>query len=281
MSSSLFPVAIEFAQSRNLTDVAFAGKGAYKETFRAIDPHGMPLALKLLEPSKCNLARSEREIAALKKCESPLIASLYDYGEFVTSSGYKYYFSTEEYLDGGTLNNQLKRTSLTPDTIRQYAKSLVHALDYLKNANLVHRDIKPDNIMFRSTRPEPVLVDFGLVRDLSESSLTLTWLPQGPGTPYYAAPEQLNNDKQLIGWRTDQFCVGVVLAICLTGRHPFEAPGDTPPQVIETVARRRPCADPFKAEARLAGFDWLIKTLGVWPIQRYSTPRQILESIEA
>ena len=203
----------------------------------------------------------------------------YDYGEFLAASGYKYYFSTEEYLDGGTLTKQLDSKSLTPNTIRQYAKSLVHALDYLKGANLVHRDIKPDNIMFRRGQPEPVLVDFGLVRDLSESSLTLTWLPHGPGTPYFAAPEQLNNDKQLIGWRTDQFSFGVVLAICLTGCHPFAVPNSTMPQVIEAVAQRKPCTEEFKDAVTAKGFPWLTKTVGVWPIHRYSSPPLILESI--
>ena len=74
--SSLLPIATEFAKSRNLSDISFEGKGAYKETFKAVDADGKALALKLVDPSKCNLARSEREIAALKKCDSRLIAKL-------------------------------------------------------------------------------------------------------------------------------------------------------------------------------------------------------------
>jgi hypothetical protein len=59
--------------------------------------------------------------------------------------------------------------------------------------------------------PTPALVDFGLVRDLSETSLTASWLPRGPGTPLFASPEQLNNEKALIDWRSDQFSIGVIL----------------------------------------------------------------------
>jgi serine/threonine protein kinase len=276
--SSLLPVALEFAKSRNLKDVAFEAKGAYKETYRTTNEKGQIVALKLLEPSKCNPARSEREINALKKCDSALIAKLYDYGD-ISISGVKYYFSIEEFLDGGTLTNQIAAKTLTADVIRDYAIALIQALDYLRTAELVHRDIKPDNIMFRRNDPAPVLVDFGLVRDLSESSLTQTWLPQGPGTPYYSAPEQLNNDKQLIGWRTDQFSLGVVLSICLTGKHPFAVPAASMPEVVDAVAQRKPCVKQFSDEVTALGFAWLVRMVEVWPVRRYLTPSMILETI--
>jgi len=134
--------------------------------------------------------------------------------------------------------------------------------------------------MFRKGQPEPVLVDFGLVRDLSESSLTQTWLPHGPGTPYFASPEQLNNDKHLIGWRTDQFSFGVVMGLCLTSSHPFGNPGATIPEVVDAVANRRSISSEFQKEARTRGFTWLLKTLRAWPIERYSIPNQILESMK-
>jgi serine/threonine protein kinase len=275
--SALTSVAQEFGRSHNFTDITFQGAGAFKETFRAVTSSKDTVALKILQPAKCDLARSQREIEALQRCDSPLIARLYDHGTFRSADGNNYYVSVEEYLDGGTLTQRLSPT-VAPDMVRRYGQHLTEALSHLKSLKLVHRDIKPDNIMFRAGSDVPVLVDFGLVRDLSASSLTLTWLPQGPGTPYYAAPEQLNNDKHLIGWRTDQFSVGVVLGICLTGQHPFLVSGMTMPQVVAAVARRDACPAGFRAAATAAGLSGLVKMLSPWPVQRYATPTELLSS---
>lgn len=275
--SFLLSVAKEFADSHKFKDVAFHKKGAFKETFKATDGSGRILALKLLDPLKCNPSRSDREIAALKKCNSPFIGKLYDYGEFVSSTGGKYYFSEEEFLDGGTLADQIINKTLKPNEVRSFGTALTEALSHLKELMLVHRDIKPDNIMFRKNNSFPVLVDFGLVRDLSATSLTQTWLPHGPGTPYYAAPEQLNNDKHLIGWRTDQFSLGIVLGICLTGHHPFAIPGMTPPEIVGAVAQRSRCPSQSQTEFQSSGLDGVAKMLEPWPVRRYSSPAELLE----
>lgn len=275
--SFLLSVAKELAIIHNFRDVSFQAKGAFKETFKATEESGRIIALKVLDPSKCNPTRSEREITALMKCNSPYIGKLYNYGEFVSSLGVKYYFSEEEYLDGGTLTDRITNRRPIPDQVRIYGVALSEALGYLKELKLVHRDIKPDNIMFRRNSTVPVLVDFGLVRDLSESSLTQTWLPQGPGTPYYAAPEQLNNDKCLIGWRTDQFSLGVVLGICLTGHHPFEGPGMSKPEIVAAVGQRFPCPSQFQIDLQKYRLDKMARMLEPWPVRRYSSPSELLE----
>jgi len=275
--SSLIAVAQEFGSTNGLSNIAFRAKGAYKETFRAETADGHVIALKILEPSKCDLARTAREIDALKKCNSPYIAKLYVSGQFGASDGINYYVSLEEFLDGGTLTDRLSGTPIPLSTVKNYAIYLVQALDHLKALNLVHRDIKPDNIMFRRGQDIPILVDFGLVRDLSAISLTQTWLPQGPGTPYYAAPEQLNNEKHMIGWRTDQFSLGIVLGMCLTGQHPFEQPGMNMPQTVGIIAARKPCSPQFRADAQAAGLGGIVQMLAPWPIQRHSTPARLLQ----
>lgn len=273
---SLMNVALEFASLKNLGELSFVGKGAFKETYKVINEKGRPIALKLMIPEKCNIQRSEREIAAMQKCDSPFIGKLYDYGEFRTSTNEKYLYLLEEYLDGGTLTDQINTGSLTPKIIREYAISLIKALAHLRQNNLVHRDIKPDNIMFRKKSSIPILVDFGLVRDLSQSSLTQTWWPHGPGTPYYSAPEQLNNEKHLIKWRTDQFSLGVVLSISLKVDHPYKEPGMTPNEVINAVIQRKGCTERFRREISAIGFGEIIKMVEPWPVRRYTSPGELL-----
>jgi serine/threonine protein kinase len=273
---SLMEVAREFVNLNNLSEIIFVGKGAFKETYRVTNESGEYRALKIVDPEKCDAQRSEREINALKKCDDLLIGKLYDHGEFRTSSNMKYLYFMEEYLEGGTLTDRIKNKTLTPQIVRKYAISLVKALDYLKRIHLVHRDIKPDNIMFRKNSSIPVLVDFGLVRDLSQSSLTQTWWPHGPGTPYYAAPEQLNNEKYLIKWRTDQFSLGIVLGICLTGEHPFREPGMTDSELINAVAQRRRCTREFRSKISELGFEGIIKMIEPWPVRRYASPGELL-----
>lgn len=277
--SSLLPIALAFGTRYGLTKISFQAKGAFKETFQAYSAtRGSMVALKLLEPSKCNLARSEREISALIKCDSPYIARLYEYGDFVTGKNEKYYFTIEQFFHGGTLASLVATASIEPATLRAYAVDLVQALDHLRSAGLVHRDIKPDNIMFEAGHA--VLVDFGLVRDLAQSSLTHTWLPHGPGTPLYSSPEQLNNEKTLIGWRSDQFSLGVVLSMCLTAKHPFQFSGATIPEAVDAVSRRLPLLDDFKQTMSALRFPWVPKMVELWPIRRYLTPKLLLEAME-
>lgn len=272
---TLLAIAVEFSKKNNLKDVTFAGMGAYKETFKVTSEPKAFAALKLLNPAKCNLERSEREIDAMKRCDSPHIAKLYESGEYLASDGVKYMFSMEEYLDGKTLTDKLG-SNLSVDTVRRYGICLATALKHLNELRLVHRDIKPDNIMFRANSDDPVLVDFGLVRNLAETSLTQTWLPQGPGTPYYSAPEQLNNKKNLIDWRTDQFSLAIVLGICLTGQHPFAR--TNPAETVIAISQRRNCTSHFQIEAVKLGFSNLLKMMQPWPIHRFQTPDDLLAS---
>lgn len=272
-------IAAEFAEKNHLTDVVFKGKGNFKETYRTTTRDGEFIALKILDPQKCNLERSAREFQAMMKCDTPLITKLYEYGSFSANNGKSYYFCLEEYMDGGSLAEKISGEILDSKTIRQYTITLIEALDYLKNMNLVHRDIKPDNIMFRSSSNAPVLVDLGLARDLSESSLTPTWLPRGPGTPYYSTPEQLNNEKHLINWRTDQFSLGITIGICLTGAHPFSEIGMTKGDTVTAIANRGSCTSDFARKASDLGFGFVVKMLDSWPHRRYQSPAELLDDV--
>jgi len=270
--------ANKIAEKLNLKIKKFAGKGSFKETFLAVDKDGMNIALKIMDPNKCNIARTEREIEAMKKCNSKRVGKLYGYGEFHGEKGKVYYFSIEEYFDGGTLTKKIDDIDLSLSQIKLYSICLAEAICHLKEHRLVHRDIKPDNIMFRKKIDEPILVDFGLVRNLAQTSLTLSWIPQGPGTPLFSSPEQLNNDKSLIDWRTDQFALGIVIGFMITKNHPFQNDGISIPGAIEHVAQRKQCTPKFKEYVMQIGFHPVLKMLEPWPIKRYYCPNEFVNS---
>jgi serine/threonine protein kinase len=270
-------IANEIASKLGFSDVRFVGNGVFKETYCVLTHSKVQLALKILKPEKSNVDRTKREISAMLKCNSPYLARLHFYEVYRDSQGKEFIYFIEDFYDGGTLTDKLRKGKLDIGTVKTYAKCFCGALEELKNKNLVHRDIKPDNIMFKLTSDEPSIVDFGLVRDLADVSLTQTWAPMGPGTPLFASPEQLNNDKQLIKWRSDQFAIGLVLGLCLTGQHPFQDSNMDQNQVVDRMAKREKCSVAFVAAARRSGLEGLVKMISPWPVQRFSTLTEILE----
>jgi serine/threonine-protein kinase len=118
------------------------------------------------------------------QCESPVIGRLYDWGVFDIHGSRPYLYTIEEFFGGGTLSARMDGLHNNIVDAIAIGVSLLEGVSHLRERNLVHRDIKPDNIMFREREESPALVDFGLVRDLSGTSLTSSHLPQGPGSPY-------------------------------------------------------------------------------------------------
>lgn len=259
---------------------SYIGAGAFKEAYYTELASGIPATLKVFNPVKCDSCRAEREFTAMQQCNSPHIGKLYGYGVHRAEDGTSYLYVMEEYLSGGTLGDKLKIAPIGMLAICNYGIDLIKAISHLKDNALVHRDIKPDNILFRDKEDSPVLVDFGLVRVLHERSLTHSFLPQGPGTPFYASPEQLNNDKHLIDWRSDQFSLGVLLAICLTGCHPYCQDTVNDVQIVERVLSRAKCSESVKSQLIEMGFGFVIKMISPWPIERYSKPVFIQQELE-
>lgn len=273
-------VAQAIAQHLGLADLTFCGHGAFKETFSARNQHDELVALKVLDRSKCNPVRTKREIEAMKKCDSPRIAKIKQFGQHVDPQNQPFDYVIEEFFAGGTLEDRLAGKAISVDEVKKIGMALCEALCVLQHLRLVHRDIKPENIMFRGAANDPVLVDFGLVRDLAQTSLTLTWLPQGPGTPLYSSPEQLSNDKALIDWRSDQFSVGLVLGLCLTARHPFDAGGMTLGDIVDSMSTRQSCTPDFRNAATSEGCSFLIKMIAGWPVQRFSDPETLINQLK-
>jgi serine/threonine protein kinase len=277
----LIEVAEAVAKELGLAAPAFCGKGAFKETYRVQGKDRKAIALKLVDRAKIDFARTEREINSLKRCDSPRIAKVLGTHIFKASGRRVFDIVLEEFFDGGSLEDRLKLCPMTKAEVVELCIGLLLAVSDLHPLQLVHRDIKPANVMFRKDSSDPVLVDFGLVRDLSQTSLTATWLPTGPGTPFYASPEQLNNEKAMIDWRSDQFSIGVVAGHLLTNQHPYQTDPANPSSAIHAALERRGPTKEFQQAMNDMGLMAIAKMVSPWPVQRFSEPALALVALKS
>jgi len=274
--TNLTQVAKSICDQEGLTFGEYVGGGAFKQIFRVETSDNRVYALKVVKGS-ASTQRTGREIQAIQKCNHPNIGKLFSVGNH-DFDGNKYVFTLEEFLAGGTLTSFLNQNGFLGNKgIFKLGEPLIDAISHIAALDLVHRDIKPDNIMFRTDGVTPVLVDFGLVRDLSAVSLTKSWLNCGPGTPYFAAPEQLNNQKQLIDWRTDQFSLGVTLCYACFGAHPYQLPSesDLSPKTVERVASRGKRSSIVLDKLEKSGLSCLKVMTNAWPVERFRKPSDL------
>jgi serine/threonine-protein kinase len=216
--SSLGPYQIE----------APIGSGGMGEVYRARDTRlSRTVAIKVLSPRLTDTPqfrkRFDREARVIASLEHPHICPLYDVGEHQGTS-----FLVMQYLQGETLADRLRRGPLPVPEAVSHAVQIAGALDLAHRAGVVHRDLKPGNVMLTKTGVK--LLDFGLahvgsgnrVCEAAGEMVTTTALTDTPmrmGTLPYMAPEQL--EGQPVDARTDIFAAGAVLYEMVTGRPPF------------------------------------------------------------
>ena len=194
------------------------GKGGNARIYLARDESGNFVALKILHPELLVSVAADRflrEIKLAKQLNHPHIAHLLDSGE---REWLVYYVMT--YVEGPTLREHLARTERMgiPETVR-LAGDLLDALDHAHARGIVHRDVKPDNVVLAGRGA--VLLDFGIARAVAASgSDRLTRSGIAVGTSTYMSPEQITALKE-IDLRSDLYALGVVLYECLAGQPPF------------------------------------------------------------
>jgi len=194
------------------------GRGGMALVYRARDRHlEREVAIKVLPFSLAFDAefveRFQREARTAAQLEHPNIIPIYRVGR----SGRVIYF-VMKFLRGGSLSTVLQeRKKLTPPEIRRLLLEAGGALGYAAQRGIVHRDIKPDNIMFDEFG-QCLLTDFGIAKAASGQKLTGTGM--SIGTPHYMSPEQAR--AQSIDGRSDIYSLGVVAYQCLTGTVPYD-----------------------------------------------------------
>jgi serine/threonine-protein kinase len=189
------------------------------------------VAIKVLPPEQASAPqmreRFRREARIAARLSHPNIVPLYTFGEV---SGLVYFVMG--YVAGESLASRLKnRGSYSPEEARTFLVALCDALDYAHRQGIVHRDIKPDNILLDSASGAPMLTDFGIAKPtFAEAELTATG--QLIGTPHYMSPEQAQGRTD-VDARSDIYSLGVVAYEMISGRRPFG--GES---LMESLAQR-------------------------------------------
>jgi serine/threonine protein kinase len=165
-------------------------------------------------------ARFRREARAIAKLEHPHVLRVYDSGQEGELS-----YIVMRYVEGGTVKNILGRP-LALDRVVDIIAQVGEALDYAHQQGIIHRDVKPANVLMDRGR-WALLADFGLAK-MAASSVQITKTGVGVGTPAYMSPEQAQGKP--VDARSDIYSLGIVLFEMLTGRVPFEA--DTPLAIL-------------------------------------------------
>ena len=167
--------------------------------------------------------RTRREVDGMKLIDHPGVVPVMSGPEIREIGGLQRVWYAEPYYSGGTLEDRLGSPWATNDVL-DLVDRLTQAAEALAAAGVVHRDIKPGNVVY-NTDNDPVLLDLGIAYFIDLTPITDAW-GISPRTPRYAAPEQFELRRLArIDFRTDLFLIGLVAFEALTGFHPFD-PGD-------------------------------------------------------
>ncbi|KQR19284.1 serine/threonine protein kinase [Agreia sp. Leaf335] len=208
------------------------GRGGMANVYSGRDERlGRQVAIKLLRSSLASdpvfRTRFKQEAQAASRMAHPTIVRVFDAGEEKVREpgGFEGVvpFIVMEYVEGRLLKDIIKEGPVAPAEAIRITEGILTALEYSHRAGVVHRDIKPGNIML-TTSGQVKVMDFGIARAISDSSATVAQTTAILGTAQYFSPEQARGES--VDARTDLYSTGVVLFELLTGQAPFR--GDTP-----------------------------------------------------
>jgi serine/threonine protein kinase, bacterial len=256
------------------------GGGGFGETFLAEDtqmPSQRRCVVKLLRPIQNNpqiyqlvQERFQREAAILEDLggATDQIPTLYAYFQ---SEGQ--FYLVQEYVEGDTLTAKIHQQGLFSEgAIRELLGHLLPVLEYVHNKRIVHRDIKPDNIILRHRDGKPVLIDFGAVRESMGTVVNSQGNPTSSiviGTPGYMSSEQAAGRPV---YSSDLYSLGMTAIYLLTGKQPQEL--ETDPRMGEVIWHRHA----LSISPTMAGL--IDKAIAYHPRERFFTAREMLETLQ-
>jgi len=256
------------------------GQGGMGTVFRARQKSlDRIVALKILPPSVAKDAtfidRFQREARASAKLSHPHIVNGIDVGQDAATG--LWYF-VMEFVDGPSLKDvQKKRGTIPEEEALRLTRQIASALDCLAAHGMVHRDIKPDNIMLNE-RGDAKLADLGLAKDLKEDS-SLTQSGRAVGTPYYMSPEQVRGETTNIDIRTDIYALGGTLFHLITGRPPFQ--GETSAVIMaKHLTDAPPMANKINTGVTEGCARMIVRMMQKKKEERVQTPRELMDIID-
>ena len=262
----------------------FLGEGGLGRVFLAEQkPMGRQVALKLLHPELSGdaslAARFEREALAASRISHPNSVVIHDFGSDLVGSRKQLYL-VMEFLKGETLHERIQghpKRRLPAWEAVHILTQVLRPLAAFHKAGVVHRDLKPDNIMLclGDWGEQVKLLDFGIAK-VSGSSLTATG--QMVGTPHYMAPEQITASKEL-GLAVDIYAMGVLLYEALTGDPPYMAEHHIDLFRMHLMETPKALAERFPEEPYLKPFDAVIrKAMSKKPGDRYQSADEFVKA---
>ncbi|HYG92362.1 MAG TPA: Stk1 family PASTA domain-containing Ser/Thr kinase [Nocardioides sp.] len=200
------------------------GRGGMAEVRKGVDSRlGRVVAVKRLRTDLASdstfQARFRREAQSSASLNHPAIVAVYDTGEETTADGISQPYIVMEYVAGRTLRDILREgRKILPERALEITSGVLSALDYSHRAGIIHRDIKPGNVMLTPTGDVKVM-DFGIARAVSDAASSMTQTAAVVGTAQYLSPEQARGES--VDSRSDVYSAGCLLYELLTGRPPF------------------------------------------------------------
>jgi formylglycine-generating enzyme required for sulfatase activity len=216
--------------------------------------------------------RFQIETEAVARLQHPNIVQLHEAGEV---RGLPYF--SLEFCDGGTLGDQLKKRRPTPREAAELIETLARAMHYAHLRGVVHRDLKPGNVLLAGAEKTAKITDFGLAKRIDDEARDLSKSGAVMGTASYMAPEQAAGKVRDTGPAADVYALGALLYECLTGRPPFEGPQHA---VLVSVMSEEPAPPSRVAPKTPRDLETIcLKCLSKDPARRYASAEELANDL--
>src|SRR5262245_11281144 len=282
-NTAAIPTDLTPGESRDYPEIpgyeilGICGHGAMGVVYRARQLGANRLvALKMIRAvehaSPTDRLRFQIETEAVARLQHPHIVQLHEVGEVRGQP-----FFSLEFCDGGTLTEQLQQQRPSPREAAELIETLARAMHYAHLRGVVHRDLKPGNVLLAGAERVAKITDFGLAKRIDAEARDISQSGAIMGTAAYMAPEQAAGKVRDTGPAADVYALGALLYECLTGRAPFEGPQH---EVLLSVLSDEP-VPPARLGAKVpADLETIcLKCLRKEPEQRYGSAEELADDL--